>query len=433
MIDLSLDRMGGLLGALGNPERRLGTVVHVAGTNAKGSVIAMLREILEADGRRVHTFTSPGLSSIHECIRLGGLPGQSALIGEAALAALLERVLAACETNPVTPFEGLAGAAFLAFAETPGDVVLLETGLGGRLDATNMVERPALTIITPVALDHTEWLGQSIAEIAAEKAGILKAGVACVVASQPDAALQIFRARADGLGVRLLESGRDWDAFEQHGRLVFQQENVFLDLPLPGLAGRHQIANAGVAIAASLALGDFAPGAAAVARGVANVRWPGRLERLDVDAGADTPSGASLQEFWLDGAHNGAASIVLAHAMAELEERAALPLHVIVGLLETKDVERFLEPFLGLAEVVIAVPVPESPMATARTMPPDVIAGAAETLGIENQVATSLDEAIALSRARAETRTRVLICGSLHLIGAARRLAGPQTDPRSLR
>ncbi|HVH03801.1 MAG TPA: folylpolyglutamate synthase/dihydrofolate synthase family protein, partial [Amaricoccus sp.] len=340
VIDLSLGRIERLLAALGHPERRLPSVVHVAGTNGKGSVVAMLRAGLEASGARVHVYTSPHLARFHERIRIAG-----ALIDEDALVALLERCEAANAGAPITFFEITTAAAFLAMAETPADFALLEVGLGGRLDATNVVEAPRLSVVTPVSLDHQQYLGETLAEIAAEKAGILKPGVACLVGHQAPEALAAIEARAAAVGAPLAVANRDWQVWEEHGRMAFLDEAGLLDLPRPRLIGAHQVANAGIALAALRALRvDEAACAAAVTR----AEWPARLQRLRHGPLVDA---AGAAELWLDGGHNPAAGEALAEALSRLPPRR---LHLVCGMLNTKDVEGFLRPLAG-RRVVAAV------------------------------------------------------------------------------
>ncbi|MGI9382276.1 MAG: bifunctional folylpolyglutamate synthase/dihydrofolate synthase, partial [Methyloligellaceae bacterium] len=253
LIDLSLDRIEQLLDTLGNPHLALPPVIHVAGTNGKGSVVAFLKAMLEAAGHRVHAFISPHLISFHERIVLaapeGGRP-----ISEDALVDVLQRAEIANQGSSITFFEITTAAAFLAFSESPADFLILETGLGGRLDATNVVPQPALTVLTSISIDHTSFLGETLAEIADEKAGILKPGVPCVVARQDPIALARIEKRAEEVDAPLISAGRDWDAYEQHGRLIYQTTTALVDLPLPRLAGRHQIDNAGAAISVIRAL-----------------------------------------------------------------------------------------------------------------------------------------------------------------------------------
>jgi dihydrofolate synthase/folylpolyglutamate synthase len=403
IIDLSLGRIERLLARLDHPERRLPPVIHVAGTNGKGSSVAFLRAILEAAGHRVHAYTSPHLVRFHERIRLGGT-----LIPEALLGDLLEECEAANDGAPITFFEITTAAAFLAFARQPADALLLEVGLGGRLDATNLVERPALSAITPVDYDHQGFLGDSLTAIAGEKAGILKPAVAAVIGRQSEEALDALRRRAARVGAPLLVHGQDWLAFEQHGRLVYQDEGGLMDLPLPRLAGRHQIDNAGLAIACLRALPQFGIGEQAVEAGLGAVRWPARLQRL-----RRGPLVAGLgpdAELWLDGGHNPAAGRALAQAMADMEERAPMPLHLVVGMLNTKDPHGFLAPFAGLARDVRTVTIPGE----ANALPAEVLAAAAQQAGLPAEPVADLDAALG---PESRAATRVLICGSLYLAG----------------
>jgi dihydrofolate synthase / folylpolyglutamate synthase len=410
-IDLSLGRMERLLAALGHPERRLPPVVHVAGTNGKGSLIAFLRAIAEGLGRHAHVYTSPHLVNFHERIVLAGAHG-AAPIEEAALVECLARAEAANSGELVTLFEITTAAAFLAFADAPADLLLLETGLGGRLDATNVVDKPLATAITPISIDHVSFLGDTIAAIAGEKAGILKPGVPCIVARQEPEALAVIEARARELGVPLHEAGRDWDVFEQHGRLIFQTATTLLDLPLPRLNGRHQIDNAGAAIAvASLVFGN-ALTQPAIEWGLTHAQWPARLERLSAGALCDEVGEGT--EIWLDGGHNEAGGKVVAQALAELDERVAVPVHLIWGMMETKDAHAFLTPFKGLVERVYTVPIPEEPGAFRA----ENLAAIAAAEGFAVTATGGITEALALSRAALAGRpARVLICGSLYLAG----------------
>ena len=416
-IDLTLERMHRLLGALGDPQLRVPPVVHVAGTNAKGSVIAFMRAVLEAGGRRVHCYVSPPLQSLHDCIRLAGEGGVSHDISELQLAAALSRVLVANAGAALTSFEGETAAALLAFAETPGDLTLLETGLGGRLDATNVMPAPLLTVLTPIDIDHAEFLGATLPKIAAEKAGILKPGRPCVVARQHPEVLDRIRGVAERLGVPLFEHGQDWDAYEQHGRLVYQDENGLLDLPLPALAGRHQMDNAGLAVAALLRLGTLSADERAIALGLARTVWPGRLQPLS-SAGlcAVLPQGSEL---WLDGGHNAAAAAVIAQAMAEMEDKSPKALHLVVGMLKSKRLDAFLKPFGGLARSVTGILPPDLSRAYAGPYAPAEIVASAEAAGIFGQPAAGLEDALAAIAVRANAKpVRVLVCGSLHLAGS---------------
>ena len=404
VIDLSLGRIERLLAALRHPERRLPPVVHVAGTNGKGSVVAMLRAGLEASGARVHVYTSPHLARFHERIRIAG-----ALIDEDALVALLERCEAANAGAPITFFEITTAAAFLAMAETPADFALLEVGLGGRLDATNVVEAPRLSVVTPVSLDHQQYLGETLAEIAAEKAGILKPGVACLVGHQAPEALAAIEARAAAVGAPLAVANRDWQVWEEHGRMAFLDEAGLLDLPRPRLIGAHQVANAGIALAALRALRvDEAACAAAVTR----AEWPARLQRLRHGPLVDA---AGAAELWLDGGHNPAAGEALAEALSRLPPRR---LHLVCGMLNTKDVEGFQRPLAGEAVDLAAVTIPGE----AATLPAEATAAAARAVGLPAAPAAGVAEAVAAG-AR-DPGARILICGSLYLAGQVLRANG---------
>ncbi len=412
-IDLSLGRIERLLERLGAPEQRLGTVIHIAGTNGKGSVTAFLKAMLEAEGRRVHVYTSPHLVRFNERIAVAGGPdGRSAPIDEDRLAELLERVERTNAGEAITFFEITTAAALLAFAETPADAVLLEVGLGGRLDTTNVVPCPEVAVITSIAMDHTERLGGTLALIAAEKAGILKSGGTAVVARQPDAVAEVIAAKARSVGARLIAAGQDFDAYRQNGRLVFQGEDRLLDLPLPALIGRHQIGNAGVAIAAALEAKSLAITDAAIARGLVEVRWPARMQRLSSGRLAEVLGGDS--ELWLDGGHNPACGVALAETLADIEERSPRPLWLVVGMMSHKDAAGFLAPFRGLAERVVAVPIPGE---GAAAFEHERLAANARDVGHTAEPAASILGALQRIRGLAKGPIRVLICGSLHLAG----------------
>ncbi len=413
-IDLSLGRIERLLARLGHPERRLAPVVHIAGTNGKGSTTAFLRAMLEAGGKRVHVYTSPHLVRFNERIVLAAATpgGRSAPIAEPALVALLERVEAANAGEPITFFEITTAAALLAFAESPADVVVLEVGLGGRLDTTNVVARPEATVITPISIDHAERLGGTLELIAAEKAGILKPGVPGIVARQVEAVDRVLAEQAAKVRAPLLRWGEDFDAFRQGGRLVFQSDNRLLDLPLPALVGRHQITNAGVAIATVLASDKLMVSDGAIAEGLLGVTWPARMQRLTAGPLVDLVGPDA--ELWLDGGHNPAGAAVLAEALADLEERAPAPVTLVVGMMGQKDAAEFLGAFRGLAEQIVTVPIPgahEAPFA------PEVLAGVASGLGFLATPAVSLVEGLRLARGDGLGARRILVCGSLYLAG----------------
>jgi len=409
-IDLSLDRIERLLGRLGNPERRLPPVIHVAGTNGKGSTIAFLRAIMEAAALGVHVYTSPSLVRFHERIRLAHAGG-GRLVDDDALA----DALATCERvnagGPISAFEIGTAAAFLLFASQPANALLLEVGLGGRLDATNVIERPAVTVITPISIDHTEHLGPTLTDIAGEKAGILKHGVPVVVARQDARALLVIERAAARLGAPLLVAGEHWTAHEEGGRLVFADEAGLLDLPHPRLLGRHQIENAGLAVAALRATRAFDIPAVAYEAGMRAVDWPARMQRLS--AGRLVQKLPRGSELWLDGGHNVAGAAATAAAIVELEERVARPLVLVVGMLASKDAEGFLACFSDLARYVFAVPAPGE-----AARPPAEIAAVAARLGLAAEAASNVEEALGrVDALDLESAPRVVVTGSLYLAG----------------
>ncbi len=406
LIDLSLGRIVTLLERLGDPHRKLPPVVHVAGTNGKGSVIAFLRAALEAAGFGVHVHISPHLVKFNERIRLAG-----ELISEAALVELLRECEEANGGDPITFFEITCAAALLAFSRHPADIVLLETGLGGRLDATNVVERPMLTTLTPISLDHQQFLGDSLAEIAAEKAGILKPGVPCVLASQAAEADAAIRSRAAEVGAPLFEQDRDWSVVVAADGWIYEGPGGTLRLPPPNLTGPHQIANAGMALAAIEHMEGIEVGEKALIAGVTGAEWPARLQRLVSGPLVDLlPDG---WELWLDGGHNPAAGDIIARWA---EEQAERPLHLIVGMLTSKDAGAFLRPLAATAESVGAVVIPGVDSA----MDPTDIAAAADAVGLASRPAKSVAAALARIIAKAgddPEPARVMICGSLYLAG----------------
>jgi dihydrofolate synthase / folylpolyglutamate synthase len=411
-IDLSLERMWRLLAALGHPQARLPPVIHVAGTNGKGSSIAFMRAILECAGLRVHVYTSPHLVRFNERFRLGA-EGEGRLASDAELADALAQAERANAGAPITVFEITTAAGFLLFAQHPADILLLEVGLGGRLDATNVIDRPLATVIAPVALDHAEFLGDTIEKVAAEKAGILKRDVPAIVAAQPRDARRVIARQAGRLGAPLKVAGEDWTATEERGRLVYQDENGLLDLPAPRLYGRHQFENAGLAIAALRAV-DAPKLAPQAFEGVAKADWPARMQRLSTGRlAAMVPAGAEL---WLDGGHNPDGGRAIANALADLEERVSRPLVLVVGMLASKDCTGFLQNFAGLARRIVAVPIPQQENA----VPPSALAEAARAVGIPAEVSADLESAMAaIGTFSLDQRPRILVTGSLYLAGAA--------------
>ncbi|MEZ5913599.1 MAG: folylpolyglutamate synthase/dihydrofolate synthase family protein [Paracoccaceae bacterium] len=405
IIDLTLDRVWRLLEALGHPERDLPPVIHIAGTNGKGSTQAMIRAGLEAAGKRVHAYTSPHLARFHERIRLAGT-----LISEPALTAVLDECYAANGGEPITYFEITTCAALLAFARTPADFTLLEVGLGGRLDATNVVDSPALTVITPVSVDHQQYLGETLPEIAGEKAGILKRGVPCIVGPQEDAALAVIEAKAARLGAPLLVHGQHWRSWEERGRLIHQDETGLVDLPLPNLPGPHQIDNAGAALAVLRHLGA---NEAACEAAVTRADWPARMQRLRTGPLVDA---AGTCELWLDGGHNPAGGQAVAATLARMAPR---PTHLILGMLNTKDIAGYLRPVAAQATSLTAVSIPGE----TNTLSAEQTQAAAAKAGIEAGTADSVLAAVRHIAAR-DPGARILICGSLYLAGGVLRENG---------
>jgi dihydrofolate synthase/folylpolyglutamate synthase len=410
-IDLVLDRIDRLLAALDHPEGRLPPVIHVAGTNGKGSTCAFARAMLEAQGLRVHVYTSPHLVHFHERIRIGG-----SLISEQELADALEECEIANAGASITFFEITTAAALLAFSRHPADALILEVGLGGSLDATNVIRRPAVTVITPVGLDHQEFLGSEIAGIAAEKAGIIKRGVPLVVAPQEDIARDVIERTADSLSAPVYFFGQEFYSQAERGRMVYQDENGLLDLPLPRLPGAHQIENAGTAIAALRHARRNWAKEIGIEQGLRRVEWPARLQRLARGPLVVlAPEGA---EVWLDGGHNPHAAHAIAQALADFEERSEKPLYLICGMLKTKDAAGFFAPFRGLARQVTTLTIPGE----AASRGAGELYDAARAAGLEASPADNLEDAMmqvsGWVRGRpAEGAPRILICGSLYLAG----------------
>jgi dihydrofolate synthase / folylpolyglutamate synthase len=409
-IDLSLGRIHRLLARLGSPERKLPPTIHVAGTNGKGSTIATLRAILEAAGFRAHAYTSPSLVRFHERIRLGSASG-GVLVDDATLAGALGECERLNGNDPITFFEITTAAAFSIFATHPADFLLLETGLGGRLDATNVIERPIATVITSISIDHTEYLGPTLADIAGEKAGILKAGVPTIVAHQEPAALAVIERAAAKLASKLSVSGEHWTAHEEQSRLIYADQSSLLDLPRPRLFGRHQIENAGIAVATLRAIKTLEVPSHAYEQGMRRVEWPARMQRLSSGRLIGRlPAGSEL---WLDGGHNVGGATAIAGAIAELEERTSRPLVLVAGMLATKDTDGFLACFSGLARRLFAVPV-----AGENTRKPEEIVVAAMRAGHTAEPAANIEDALEkITALHLEAPPRVLITGSLYLAG----------------
>lgn len=397
-IDLSLDRMRALCAALGDPQHRLPPVVHVAGTNGKGSTVAFLRAIAEAAGLRVHAYTSPHLVRFNERIRLAGR-----LIEDEALNAVLDRIEAV--SGQATVFESTTAAAFVAMSETPADLAIVEVGLGGVLDATNVIERPLLSVIAPVDYDHAEFLGTDLAVIASEKAGVLKAGAPAVIGRQREEAMAAIERRATDVRARLTVLGVDFDAWAERGGLAFQTADLFMDLPAPALAGTHQIDNAALAIAAALEL-DLPE--AAIAEGLRTARWPARLQRITAGPYGEAARAADA-ELWLDGGHNPHAGRALAAFLTARQARAPRPLALICGMLANKDQGGFFEALKETGATVFTVGF------EGAAAEPGALAAVARGHGLGATAAGSVDEALKLALRLGAGR--VAICGSLYLAG----------------
>ena len=406
VIDLTLDRVWRLLAALDNPQNTVPPVVHIAGTNGKGSTLAMIRAGLEAADKCVHAYTSPHLARFHERIRLAGR-----LISETDLTALLDECYKANDGADITYFEITTCAALLGMARSTADYTLLEVGLGGRLDATNVIAKPALSIITPVSIDHQQFLGETLPEIAGEKAGIIKRGVPLVLGPQSDAALEVIEAKANALGAPLIVHGQHWHVSTEYGRMIYQDERGLLDLPLPNLPGAHQLQNAGTAIAALRHLGQ--PNEICK-QAISTAQWPARMQRL---RGGPLVEAAPQAELWLDGGHNPAAGKAIATHLATLPKQ---PTYLICGMLNTKDVAGYMRPLASVAQGLYGVSIPGE----LNTLKADETAALAAAFtaeyGLQAQAAESTIEAVRHIVVQ-EPAARILICGSLYLAGAVLR------------
>jgi dihydrofolate synthase / folylpolyglutamate synthase len=411
--DLSLDRITRLLARLGNPETRLPPVIHITGTNGKGSACAFSRALLEASGLRVHVHTSPHLVNWHERYRLGA-PGGGKLVADEALAETVVRVAKANRGEKITVFEILTAATFLLFSEHPADAAIIEVGLGGRHDATNVIASPAVSVIMPISIDHEAYLGDRVELIAAEKAGIIKPGRPVVIGAQvSDAAQDVLLEAAGRLDAPATVYGQNFLAYEENGRMIYQDEQGLMDLSPPRLLGRHQFANAAAAIAAVKAAG-FEVLQRTADRALTSVDWPGRMQRLTQGALVElAPRGA---EIWLDGGHNPGAGAVIAEALTEQDERVPRPLFLISGMLNTKDQTGYFRAFKGVARHVFTVPVKSSESGVPNTE----LALRAADAGIAAGPVASVANALMLLRDawnESETPPRILICGSLYLAG----------------
>jgi dihydrofolate synthase/folylpolyglutamate synthase len=412
--DLSLDRISRLLEKLDNPQDRMPPVIHIAGTNGKGSCAAFSRALLEAQGYLVHTHTSPHLVNWNERYRLAA-DGGGKLVDDETFADAISRVAKANDGQKITVFEILTAVGFVLFSEHPADVAIMEVGLGGRFDATNVIRKPAVSIIMPVSLDHEAYLGDRVELIAAEKAGIIKRGCPTVIGAQEfDAALEVLVDTADRLDCPLSVYGQDFLAFEENGRMVYQDDDGLMDLTSPRLPGRHQFANAAAAIAGVKAAG-FALSERAIDRAMATVAWPGRMQKLS--QGLLTELAPEGSEIWLDGGHNPGAGVVIAEALAEQEEKNPRPLFLIAGMINTKDQSGYFHAFKGLVKHVYTVPVNFSE----SSVPNDELAIRATEAGLSAEPVSSVASALQLLREtwnENEVPPRILIGGSLYLAGS---------------
>ena len=421
-IDLGLDRMHRLLEQLDHPERKLPPVIHVAGTNGKGSTVAYLRAMLEAAGLRVHAYTSPYLVRINECFRLGRAGG-GVLVSDDELLAALEHCERTNAGAPLTFFEAKTAAAFCLFAQHPADVLLLEVGLGGRLDSTNVIEAPLASVVASISMDHTEFLGDSLTAIAGEKAAIIKRNVPVISAEQPREVMAVIEQQAKRLRAPLFAAGEGWHVNVECGRLVYQDERGLMDLAAPKLFGRHQFDNAGLAIATLRAIESPKIPSAAFETGIVSAEWPARMQR--VSSGRLIEWGPPGSEIWLDGGHNAEGGRVVAAALGDLEERVSRPLVVVAGMMANKDASGFLANFAGLTRHIMAVPIPDQP----NVMPPERFADAARSLGMRVEISASVEAALrTLAGLAYEIPPRILITGSLYLAGHVLALNG--TPPK---
>lgn len=413
-IDLGLERIERVLKTLDNPQDRLPPVVHIAGTNGKGSTVSFIRAMAEAGGLKCHVYISPHLVHFRERITVA-----SEEVSDTQLLDVLERVRTANDGQPLSFFEATTAAALLAFSETSADLCIIEVGLGGRYDATNVIDRPAVVGITPIDMDHAEFLGRDLAGIAREKAGIMKHFVPAAIGKQSDLVNAVLEAEANKLSVKAVYFGQDFRSYRQHGRLIYEDENALMDLPLPALIGEHQIMNAGLAIniARTVQFSEIS-----IERGLETVKWPARMQNLTRGPFAEMVA-ESGGELWLDGGHNPHAARAVASAMAEMESKSPRPLILVTGILANKDIGGFLDAFEGLASAVIGVSISNH-----ASLAPETLRELAEVRGMNGQVASNLTDALqraintgeALSRQTPDqpiTAPRVLICGSLYLAG----------------
>ncbi len=404
IIDLSLGRVERLLTLFDHPENKLPPVIHVAGTNGKGSFLAYIRAILEAHNKSVHLYTSPHLVKFHERIRLAG-----ELISEGELVSLLEECEKVNGPESITFFEVTTVAALIAYSRTPADALLLETGLGGRLDATNMISQPALTAITPISVDHTQFLGDTIEGIAAEKAGILKPGVPCVVGKQTDEVLTVIEARAKEIGAELYIEGRDWSITVEDDSFLFTGRNGTSCYPRPNLLGVHQVENAALAVAAAdLLSAHFGLTEDKIKTGLTKASWPGRMQPLHTGLLPDLLP-PEPWELWLDGGHNESAGLALAKILETWQDK---PVHIVYGMLNTKAATDYLRPLAPLGTSLRAIEIPFE----AASLSAEAAASHANDAGFTAKACQSAKQAVEEILSQ-ESPGRIIICGSLYLAG----------------
>lgn len=415
MIDLSLDRLLALLEKLGNPQHNLPPVIHIAGTNGKGSTTAYIKSILQAHGKAVHAYTSPHLVNFHERIHIAKATqngqGTSTDISETYLVEILEEVVRINDNAPITFFEMTTAAGFLAFSRQPADYLILEVGLGGRFDTTNVVAKPALSIITPISIDHVKFLGDNLAGIAFEKAGIIKQDCPVIVGPQVSEAFDVVGKTALQLNAPMQAYGVDFQAYQERDRLIYQHLTGLRDLPLPALQGAHQIQNAGTAIkACEFILGDYL-NEELLAKALTSVKWPARFERLT------SPALASLTtdnaEIWLDGGHNAAGGIALAQQLGKIHNADPRPLYMLIGMMNSKQADEFLQPFAKLNPTAFCLSIENEP----NSFSAQAMHETAQKVGIKSFTADHFTQALAQIKSECKQAPRILICGSLYQAG----------------
>ena len=403
VIDLSLDRISRLLKLLGNPQKSLPPVIHIAGTNGKGSTLAFIRAVAEAAGLSVHAYTSPHLLRFNERIRING-----EIISNQKLLKLMTEVECINGNAPITFFEITTAIALVAFSRSPSDLVLLETGLGGRLDATNVIPRPTVTALTPISYDHEGFLGNDIEGIAREKAGIIKQGSACVTSKQEPLVLEIIKNTAENKNAPISIEGKDWWVAVKGDKLSVMSPEGQINPPLPNLIGPHQIQNAGLAIVTLAEFGDKRINRQAVAAGIKNANWPARMQRL-----TQGPLCRQLPknwELWLDGGHNPAAGKAISATLKNLTDG---PIHFVIGLINTKSPANFLAPLRKHSKSLTAVKV----VGSDSSFSADEIYMVAQKIGFQAYKANSVSEAIKEIISIEKSPSKILICGSLYLAG----------------